>query len=85
MSRPSDILILCRDPQFVRRCTQALTAADLRVWTATSEVPVDVSLHVIVTDQLVLGDDLPPTASASRLATGEIGVLRLAGDGGGDV
>jgi diguanylate cyclase (GGDEF)-like protein len=85
MSRPSDILILCRDPQFVRRCTQALTDPDLRVWTSASEVPDGVSLQVIVTDQLVPGDDLPHTASASRLAAGEIGVLRLAGGGGADV
>lgn len=85
MSRPSEILILCRDPQFVRRCTQALTDPDLRVWNSAREVPAGVALHVIVTDQLVQGDDLPHTAAVSRLAAGEIGVLRLAGRGGADV
>jgi len=84
MTKRADILILCSDPERESRWTRMLTDADVRLWQGTDELPADASIDVIVTDGMVDCEDLPHSNLGSRLAVGEIAVVRI-GPGPADV
>ncbi len=84
MTKRADILILSSDPKRQRCWARMLTDADARVWQGISELPPDASVDVIVADRVICCEDLPQSKLGSRLAVGEIGVVRI-GPGPADV
>ncbi len=84
MTNRADILILCSDPERESRWTRTLTDADARLWLGASELPPDTSIDVIVTDRMIDSEDLPHAKLSSKLAAGEIAVVRI-GPGPADV
>jgi len=84
MTKPADILILSTDQERQRCWARMLTDANARVWQGIPKLPPDASIDVIVTDRVICREDLPHAKQASRLAVGEIGVVRI-GPGPADV
>ncbi len=85
MTRPADILIVSDAPELVRRWSGILTGADTRLWQGPSALPPDVTVDVVVTDDLVNFDCLPQKKLRSQLAKGEVAVVRVGDRGSADV
>jgi diguanylate cyclase (GGDEF)-like protein len=85
MAKPPEILLLSDASAQINSWTRMLTGTTMRLWQGVAAISSDTALDVIVTDRNVSCDMLPDSRSCSRLACGEIGMIRIGEDGTADV
>lgn len=85
MAKPPEILLLSDASAQIRSWTRMLTGTTMRLWQGVAALSAETAIDVIVTDRNVTCDMLPDPGSCSRLACGEIGMVRVGDDGTADV